>query len=165
MFAMAGKNRGGSAAARAYYSGRVATEPTVTGEPQQPAPPPPPGPPRRRLAVNTAIFAVATAASRVAGLGREVAQAFYFGTTAAASAFTLASQVPNLFSNLFSQAALSAAFVPVFTELMHENRKREAFKLASTLFWVILVGLGALTVLWMAVAGLVVPLFTGAHIP
>ncbi len=145
---------------RAYYSGGVSTETTVTGEPQQPSPPPPPMPPRRRLAVSTAIFAVATAASRIAGLGREVVQAALFGTTAAASAFTLASQVPNLFSNLFSQAALSAAFVPVFTELMQENRKREAFRLASTLFWIILVGLGALTLLWIGIADLVTPLFT-----
>src|SRR3984957_5269550 len=114
------------------------------------APPPSSPPPaRRRLAISTAIFALATAASRIAGLGREVVQAIYFGTTAAASAFTLASQVPNLFSNLFSQAALSAAFVPVFTELMHEKRRREAFRLASTLFWVILVGLGALSLLWI----------------
>ena len=84
---------------------------------------------------------------------------------AAASAFTLASQVPNLFSNLFSQAALSAAFVPVFTELLQEGRKREAFRLAATLFWIILIALGALTLLWTGVAGLVVPLFTGANIP
>ena len=146
---------------RAYYSGRVSTDMTVTGEPRVPPSPPPPTPPRRRIAVSTAIVAVATAASRIAGLGREVAQAFYFATSAAASAFTLASQVPNLFSNLFSQAALSAAFVPVFTEMMHEGRKREAFKLASTLFWVILVGLGALTLLWIGVADLVTPLFTG----
>ncbi len=140
----------------------MSTESTVTGEPQPPSPPPPPNPPRRRLAVNTAIFAVATAASRIAGLGREVVQAIYFGTTAAASAFTLASQIPNLFSNLFSQAALSAAFVPVFTELMQENRKREAFKLASTLFWVILVGLGALSLIWIGLADLITPLITGS---
>jgi putative peptidoglycan lipid II flippase len=127
--------------------------------------PPPPTPPRRRIAVNTAIFAIATALSRIAGLGREVVQAAFFNTSKAASAFTLASQVPNLFSNLFSQAALSAAFVPVFTELLHKDRKKEAFRLAATLFWVILIGLGALTALWMVVAGVVVPLFTGAHIP
>jgi putative peptidoglycan lipid II flippase len=112
--------------------------------------------------VSTAIFAVATALSRIAGLGREIVQAAYFATSAAASAFTLASQVPNLFSNLFSQAALSAAFVPVFTELLQHGRKREAFRLASTLFWVILIALGALTMLWMAVAGLITPLFTGS---
>jgi putative peptidoglycan lipid II flippase len=130
-----------------------------------PSEPPEPGatsPPRRRIAVNTAIFAAATAVSRVAGLGREVVQAAYFGTSAAFSAFTLASQVPNLFSNLFAQAALSAAFVPVFTELLTKGRKREAFRLASTLFWLILLVLGTLTVLWMALAGLVVPLFTGS---
>ncbi len=129
------------------------------------ASPPPPGPPRRRLALNTAIFAIATALSRIAGLGREVVQAAFFATSAQISAFTLASQVPNLFSNLFSQAALSAAFVPVFTELLQEGRKREAFRLAATLFWIILIALGALTLLWMGVAGLVVPLFTGSSIP
>ena len=80
------------------------------------------------------------------------------------SAFTLASQVPNLFSNLFSQAALSAAFVPVFTELLQEGRKREAFRLAATLFWIILIALGALTALWLGVAGFVAPLFTGSGI-
>jgi putative peptidoglycan lipid II flippase len=125
---------------------------------------PPPEPPRRRIAVNTAIFAVATALSRIAGLGREIAQAAYFATSAAASAFVLASQIPNLFSNLFSQAALSAAFIPVFTDLLQKGNKREAVRLASTLFWVILVVLGGLTLLWMAVAGLITPLFTGAHI-
>src|SRR5436853_2534133 len=144
-------------AARPYYSPPVQTETTSTGD--QPTPPTP-TPPRRRIAVNTAIFAIATGLSRVAGLGREVVQAAFFNTSKAASAFTLASQVPNLFSNLFSQAALSAAFVPVFTELLHKDRKQEAFRLAATLFWVILIGLGALTALWMAVAGLVVPAFT-----
>src|SRR6185312_11143195 len=126
--------------------------------PQEPAPT---GPPRRRIAVNTAIFAFATALSRIAGLAREVAGAAFFGTSAAYSAFTLASQVPNLFSNLFSQAALSAAFVPVFTELLQKGRKREAFRLAATLFWVILVALGGLTLVWFAVADVITPLFTG----
>jgi putative peptidoglycan lipid II flippase len=121
----------------------------------------PPQPPRRRLALNTTIFAIATAISRVAGLAREVIQASFFATGLAISAFTVASQIPNLFSNLFSQAALSAAFVPVFTELLQQRRKEEAFKLASDLFWLILIVVGGLTVLYMAVAGLIMPLFTG----
>ncbi|MBV9607753.1 MAG: murein biosynthesis integral membrane protein MurJ [Solirubrobacterales bacterium] len=132
---------------------------------QPPGEPPGSGPRRRRIADNTAIFAIATALSRVAGLGREVAGAAFFGTSAAYSAYTLASQVPNLFSNLFSQAALSAAFVPVFTELLQKGRKREAFRLAATLFWVILVALGALTLVWLAIAGVVTPLFTASGIP
>jgi putative peptidoglycan lipid II flippase len=118
-------------------------------------------PPRRRLGVNTAIFALATALSRIAGLAREIVAASFFGTRVSASAFTIASQIPNLMSNLFAQAALSAAFVPVFTDLLQQGRKREAFKLASTLFWIILIALGALTALGILLAGAVMPLFTG----
>ncbi|HEY2650743.1 MAG TPA: murein biosynthesis integral membrane protein MurJ [Solirubrobacteraceae bacterium] len=136
---------------------------TETFEPEASAAPPPA--PRRRLALNTAIVAIATALSRIAGLAREVTQAAFFATSNIFSAFTLASQVPNLFSNLFAQAALSAAFVPVFTELLQKGQKREAFRLAATLFWLILIVLGALTLLWTALAGVVVPLFTGASIP
>jgi putative peptidoglycan lipid II flippase len=126
---------------------------------------PPPPPPRRRLAISTAIFAVATALSRIAGLGREVVQAGYFATSGAGSAFTIASQIPNLFSNLFSQAALGAAFVPIFTELLQAGKKKEAFRLAASLFWLILLVLGLLTVVYMGIAGLVMPLFTGTLNP
>jgi putative peptidoglycan lipid II flippase len=119
-------------------------------------------PPRRRLALNTAIFAAATGISRVVGLAREIVAASYFGTTPAASAFTIASQIPNLMANLFAQAALSAAFVPVFTDLLQQGRKREAFKLASTLFWIILIVLGALTAIGILFAGTIMPLFTGS---
>jgi putative peptidoglycan lipid II flippase len=119
-------------------------------------------PPRRRLSVNTAIFAVATGFSRIAGLGREIVAASYFGTGGPASAFTIASQIPNLMSNLFAQAALSAAFVPVFTDLLQQGKKREAFRLASTLFWIILIALGALTAVGILAAGVIMPLFTGS---
>jgi putative peptidoglycan lipid II flippase len=115
----------------------------------------------RRIALNTAIFSIATGFSRVAGLVREVVASSYFGTTGAASAFTLAFQVPNLIRSLFADAALSAAFVPVFTELLETGRRREAFNLAGALFGLILAVLGAITLLFMALAGVIIPLFTG----
>ena len=122
----------------------------------------PPEPPRSgNVARNTAIFSIATGISRVVGLAREVVAASFFGTTGAASAFTLAFQVPNLVSNLFANAALSAAFVPVFTDLLQQGKKREAFRLASTLFWIILIVLGALTAFFVLAAGVIMPLFTG----
>jgi putative peptidoglycan lipid II flippase len=70
--------------------------------------------------------------------------------------------VPNLVSNLFANAALSAAFVPVFTELLQRGRKKEAFRLASTLFWVMLIVLGAATAFFILAAGVIMPLFTGS---
>ena len=64
-------------------------------------------------------------------------------------------------SNLFANAALSAAFVPVFTDLLQQGRKREAFRLASTLFWIMLIVLGAFTAFFVLAAGVIMPLFTG----
>ncbi len=116
-----------------------------------------------RLARNTAIFSIATAFSRVAGLVREIIAASFFGTGGPMSAFTLANQIPNFVSNLFAQAALSAAFVPVFTELLQRGRRREAFRLASTLFWLLLLVLGALTAIFVLAAGVIMPLFIGPH--
>lgn len=114
-----------------------------------------------RVARNTAIFSAATGISRIAGLGREIVAASYFGTTAAASAFTIAFLVPNLVANLFANAALSAAFVPVFTDLLQRGKRREAFRLAATIFWIMLIVLGAITALFILAAGVIMPLFTG----
>ncbi|MDE3133802.1 MAG: murein biosynthesis integral membrane protein MurJ [Acidobacteriota bacterium] len=116
---------------------------------------------RNRLSRNTAIFAAATALSRVAGLIREIIANYLFGTGFRASAFTIASQIPNLMSNLFAQAALSAAFVPVFTDLLQQGRKREAFKLATSLFWIVTLVLGTIAVLGILLAGLLLPLLHG----
>jgi len=114
------------------------------------------------VARNTAIFSVATGLSRIAGLVREILASSYFATSGAFSAFTIAFQVPNLVRSLFADAALSAAFVPVFTELLEQNRRRDAFRLASTLFFLILLALGAITALFILAAGVVMPLFTGS---
>ena len=116
----------------------------------------------RGVARNTAIFSIATGVSRVVGLLREIVAASFFGTRGPASAFTLAFQIPNLVSNLFANAALSAAFVPVFTELLQRGRKKEAFRLASTLFWIMLIVLGAVTAFFILAAGVIMPLFTGS---
>ncbi|MGH2909554.1 MAG: lipid II flippase MurJ, partial [Solirubrobacteraceae bacterium] len=117
-----------------------------------------------RMAVSTAIFAAATAVSRVAGMGREIVQAAIFATSAEGSAFTIASQIPNLFTNLFSQAALGAAFVPIFTDLLAQGRREEARRLAADLMGMIVVILGALTLLYIGIAGLIMPAFVGSGI-
>jgi putative peptidoglycan lipid II flippase len=114
-----------------------------------------------RIARNTVIFSIATGLSRIAGLAREIIASSYFATSGAFSAFTLAFQVPNLLRSLFADAALSAAFVPVFTELLEHKQRKEAYRLASTLFFLIVAVLGTLTVLFIVIAPTVMPWFTG----
>ena len=75
------------------------------------------------------------------GSAREIVARSYFGTSGAMSAFTLAFQVPNLVRALVADAALSSAFVPVFSELLENRRRREALQLASALAGLLLVAL------------------------
>ena len=114
--------------------------------------------PRRGLAVSTAIFAAATGLSRVLGLVREVVSSYYFGTAGKINAFTVAFQLPNLVRALVADAALSSAFVPVFVDLLKKDPKR-AWRVASSLFWLMLLGLTALSALFILVAPWVIDLF------
>jgi putative peptidoglycan lipid II flippase len=106
----------------------------------------------RRLARSTAIFSLATGVSRVLGLVREVVAAYYFGAAGKVNAFTVAFQVPNLVRALVADAALSSAFVPVFTELLEKGDRRRAWRVASSLVWLVLLVLGALTALFILLA-------------
>jgi putative peptidoglycan lipid II flippase len=120
---------------------------------------PAPGRQAGRIARSTAFFSVATAASRIAGLVREIVAASYYGISGPMSAFTIAFQVPNLVRALFADAALQPAFVPVFTEQLEQKNYREAFRLASTLLLIVTMVLGAITALFVLAAPVVMPLF------
>jgi putative peptidoglycan lipid II flippase len=124
-----------------------------------PAAPPPPRPRRRRLAVSTLIFSLATALSRVLGLVREMVAANYFGVAGKINAFTVAFQLPNLVRALVADAALSSAFVPVFSELLEKGERKRAWRVASSVLWLMLLGLAGLTALFVLVAPLVIAPF------
>ena len=118
-----------------------------------------PRPRSGRLARSTAFFSIATGASRIAGLIREIVAASYFGITPPMSAFTVAFLIPNTVRSLFADAAIQAAFVPIFTEELERGRRREAFRLASMLIFLVCVLLGALTALFILLAPVIVPVF------
>lgn len=106
----------------------------------------------RRLAWSTAIFSLATGISRILGLVREIVARRYFGVEGPINAFTVAFQVPNLVRALVADAALSSAFVPVFSELLEKGERARAWRVASSLFWLLLLGLGGLTGLFIVLA-------------
>jgi putative peptidoglycan lipid II flippase len=106
----------------------------------------------RRLAWSTAIFSLATGLSRILGLAREIVARRYFGVEGPINAFTVAFQIPNLVRALVADAALSSAFVPVFSELLEKGDRARAWRVASSLFWLLLLGLGGLTALFILVA-------------
>jgi putative peptidoglycan lipid II flippase len=127
--------------------------------PPAPAPASPEADAGRGLARSGVIFAVATGISRVIGLVREIAQAAIFGIAGPVNAFEIAFLIPNTVRSLVADSALSAAFVPVFSDLLVKGERKRAWRVASSLFWLMLLGLGGLTALFLVIAPLVMAIF------
>lgn len=87
-----------------------------------------------------------TAVSRILGLVREMAMAYFFGTSALKSAFDIAFIIPNLFRRLFGEGALSSAFVPVFSETLIKEGRDSAQRLAVRVISLLVLFLGGVTV-------------------
>jgi len=100
----------------------------------------------------------ATAASRVLGLVREQVMLAVLGLNAGMGAFTVAFKVPSLVRTLLADTALSAAFIPVFSELLEKGRRAEAWMVARTIILLASLILGGISLLGMAFAPQVISL-------
>ena len=98
------------------------------------------------------IVSVAIFASRILGLVREMAIAYYFGAGMAADAFFAAFQIPNILRILLAEGSLSIAFIPVFSETLVKKGREEALKLAHVTFTILTIILIIITVLGIVFA-------------
>jgi putative peptidoglycan lipid II flippase len=114
---------------------------------------------QRGLARSGVIFAVATGLSRIVGLVRESVQAAVFAIKGPVNAFEIAFLIPNTVRALVADSALSGAFVPVFSDLIVKGERKRAWRVASSMFWLMLLGLGGLTALFVVIAPWVMALF------
>ena len=118
-----------------------------------------PGTVSRSLIRSGVIFSVATGLSRIIGLVREIVQAALFGISGKVNAFEIAYLIPNTVRALVADSALSAAFVPVFSDLLVKGERKRAWRVASSLFWLMLLGLGGLTAFFVVIAPWVMAVF------
>jgi len=101
---------------------------------------------------RTGRFSLATIISRILGLLREVSFAAVFGAGGSMDAFVAAFRIPNLLRDLFAEGALSAAYVPVFTEKLKKEGAQKAFLITSSVFSIILIVLGLIVILGILLA-------------
>ncbi|HMN19372.1 MAG TPA: murein biosynthesis integral membrane protein MurJ [Candidatus Moranbacteria bacterium] len=100
--------------------------------------------PTRSVAGAALIISLAGIASRLLGLFRDRILAATFGAGDVLDIYYAAFRIPDLVYNLLILGALSAAFIPVFTELITKNKEEEAWKAANGLLSVQIVGMGIL---------------------
>jgi len=99
------------------------------------------------LIKQASMMSVLTMLSRVLGLIREQIFATLLGSGAAAEAFQIAFRIPNLLRDLFAEGALSSAFIPIFSRVLHQDSKAHAFILAQRILGFLLLSIGTITLL------------------
>jgi putative peptidoglycan lipid II flippase len=75
-----------------------------------------------------------------------------FGASGGMDSFVAAFRIPNLLRDLFAEGALSAAYVPVFTEKLKKEGVQRAFAITSSIFSILLLFLGIIVILGIILA-------------
>ncbi|HEX8362078.1 MAG TPA: murein biosynthesis integral membrane protein MurJ [Longimicrobium sp.] len=109
----------------------------------------------------SAMIAAGILLSRIAGLMREAVSAQFLGTTLYADAFRAGLRMPNVLQNLLGEGTLSASFIPVYAELLHEGKKEEAGRVAGAIFALLFAVAGALALTGVLLA----PVLTSIFLP
>lgn len=100
-----------------------------------------------------------TLISRIGGLLRDSVMGYYFGTGIAADAFFVAFRIPNLLRRFVAEGAMSIALIPVFTDYVTNRSRAESDEAMSVTATLMVVVVGALTVLGMLFAAPLTRLF------
>ena len=102
------------------------------------------------------IVSLAVMGSRILGLAREAAIAYYFRSNLSGDAFYLAFRIPNFLRDLFGEGILSKAFITTFLATETEDGEEAAWNLANRVFNLTFLVLMGITVLGIAFAPAIV---------
>lgn len=107
-----------------------------------------------------ALVATGILASRALGVVRQSLMARYLGATTgiAADAFMAAFKIPNLLQNLFGEGALSASFIPVYSNLLAQpDAEDEAGRVAGAVAAILALVTALLVLLGVLLAPYLIP--------
>lgn len=117
-----------------------------------------------KITRSVAGVSASTLASRILGYLRDMLIANFFGAGFVADAFFVAYRIPNLLRQLLGEGALSASFIPVFTEYLTTKPKEEAQRLARISGLLLLILLSILTILGIIFSPIIVRLIAPGFI-
>jgi putative peptidoglycan lipid II flippase len=86
----------------------------------------------KKIAGAAGVVGGATLLSRIFGFIRDMVVAQLFGAGMATDAFFVAFRIPNLLRRLVGEGALTASFIPVYTEYVNQRSKEEGDELVNT---------------------------------
>lgn len=117
------------------------------------------------IAASALLVSVASLVSRLLGVLRDRLLAGHFGADVELDAYYAAFRVPDTLFNLFIAGALSAGFIPLFSEYLEQRSEGEAWKLASQVLTTLTMIMAVVSGLFVIFAPWIVPVFTRGFSP
>lgn len=123
------------------------------------------GKPTESITAAAFIIAVSGFASRFLGLFRDRVLASQFGAGDTLDAYYAAFRIPDLLYNLLILGALSAAFIPVFTGLISNNKEEDGWELVSgmmnIIIFILIISAAVMAIFAPFIIRLITPGFSG----
>jgi putative peptidoglycan lipid II flippase len=113
---------------------------------------------RKGILKAAGILGSATILSRIMGMVRDMVVARLFGAGMATDAFFAAFQIPNMLRRFFAEGALTAAFVPTFSETLVQEGEEKARELANLCFTLLTMVIALITLLGILFSPLIIKL-------
>jgi len=115
----------------------------------------------KKILKAISLLAIGTIISRIFGLLREIVSANFFGTTKIYDAFLISFMIPNFFRGLLAEGALTSSFIPVFTEyLSDENKKNQTKEIFNVCFTLSLIFTFSLFVIFFILSEFFIKILT-----
>lgn len=105
---------------------------------------------------SAALISVCTIVSRITGFIRTWAMAFALGASLLSSSYQVANNLPNMLYELVVGGMLVTAFLPVYVSIKKKLGRDGGNEYASNLLTIVVVFLGALSLLCMAFPGVAI---------
>src|SRR5678816_4563164 len=119
----------------------------------------------RSVLKSTSTISALTVVSRIFGYIRDKRISFLLGTGDLADAYSIAFRIPNTLRRLVGEGAVSAAFIPVFSQYLAEGKRKETWEFVNTILSAAIVVMSLVVVLGILGSSFIMAFFAGGFGP
>jgi putative peptidoglycan lipid II flippase len=119
----------------------------------------------RSVLKSTSMISALTVVSRVFGYIRDKRISFLLGTGDLADAYSIAFRIPNTLRRLVGEGAVSAAFIPVFSQYLTENKRHETWEFVNAILSAAVVAMSAIVIAGILGSSYIVGFFASGFDP
>ena len=119
----------------------------------------------RSVLKSTSTISALTVVSRIFGYIRDNRIAALLGTGDLADAYSIAFRIPNTIRRLVGEGAVSASFIPVFTQYLAEDRKKEIWQFVNAILSATIVFMSIVVIVGILGSSYIVAFFASGFGP